>query len=131
MNWQKYTIDEWLEQFGAWCDTAKRDEPDGLGENVLYCLMLSTGCVRRPYHCKKDCQISDREAMAVQNLLNDVIRRADDAMRADVGLLIAHKVNGFSLRKIAEKQASPLIEIRTRIHGAKCYIKGRFPNHFA
>lgn len=130
MNWNKYTLDGWLEQFGAWCDTAKHDEPTTLSENTLYRLMVSTGFVRRLYHCKIECEISDNEAMAVQNLLNDVIKRSDDEMRTDIGLLIAHKVSGVSLRKIADKQALNVSEVYRKIHGAKCYLKGRFPLYF-
>lgn len=131
MNWQKYSLDEWLEQFGAWCDTASHDEPDDLGENMLYRLMINSGYIKRLYRCKKQCEISDSEAMAVQNLLNDVLKRANDEMRADVGLLIAHKVSGISLRKIAERKDTTIIDLRIKIHGAKSYIRGRFPIYFA
>lgn len=26
MDWNKYTIDGWLEQFGAWCETVRMKE---------------------------------------------------------------------------------------------------------
>lgn len=131
MNWHKYTLEQWLEQFGAWCDTAKHDEPDDLGENILYQLMVSTGYVKRHYRNKVVCQISDSEAMAVQNMLNDVLSRADDEMFEDLKLLIDYKVNGTRLDKLAEKTNQSKSTLHAKIHGAKCYIKGLFWLYFS
>lgn len=39
MDWAKYTIDGWLEQFGAWCETVRMRGgglPDGLHINQIY-----------------------------------------------------------------------------------------------
>ena len=39
MDWSKYTIDGWLEQFGAWCETVRMkggDLPDGLHINQIF-----------------------------------------------------------------------------------------------
>lgn len=46
MDWSKYTIDGWLEQFGAWCETVRMkdgDLPDGLHINQIYWLMREAG----------------------------------------------------------------------------------------
>ncbi|VCX05499.1 hypothetical protein BANRA_00008 [Acinetobacter baumannii] len=46
MDWNKYTIDGWLEQFGAWCETVRMkggDLPDGLHINQIYWLMREAG----------------------------------------------------------------------------------------
>lgn len=131
MNWQKYTLDGWLEQFGAWCDTVMRDEPDDLSENALYRLMVSSGYLHRPYHCKIICEITSQEALAVQSLLTHTIKQANAQMRNDISLLIAHKVSGFSLRKIADNLGLSTIDVRMRIQGARGYIKGRFWQIFA
>lgn len=38
MDWSKYTIDGWLEQFGAWYETVcmKGGDSDGLHINQIY-----------------------------------------------------------------------------------------------
>lgn len=126
MNWQKYTFEGWLEQFGAWCDTAKHSEPHSLHTNIIYELMVQSGYAKNHTYRPKPCDISDDEAMAVQALLSRIVSECDAQMRADVSLLIAHKVSGFSLRKIADKHHTQKDDVKLRIHGAKCYIKGRY-----
>lgn len=130
MNWHKYTLEGWLEQFGAWCDTAKHDEPDDLSENILYKLMVSTGYVKRNYRNKVVCEITDSEAMAVQNMLNDVLRRTTGDMKGDLEMLINHYVDGASFRDIAEKKGSQKDAVKLKVYGAKCFLKGRFSIYF-
>lgn len=72
MNWHKYTIDEWLEQFGAWCNTCMAkggNLPDGLHINQIYWLMRSVEPRVSKYYPR--CEISDDEAGEINRLLRE------------------------------------------------------------
>lgn len=104
MNWQKYTLDEWLEQFGAWCNKCVgrgSDLPNGLHINQLYWLMQSV----EPTKGKKRrvCYISDDEAMMVSQLLKKAVRTSPDGGATAVHCLINHKVEGMSINRIAHR----------------------------
>ncbi|TWV80434.1 antiterminator Q family protein [Moraxella sp. VT-16-12] len=99
MNWQKYTIDEWLEQFGTWCNQCVAQGgnlPDGLHINQIYWLMQSVE--PRPTRPKTICRISDDEAMEINRLLC----QAKKVLPTQIELLVANKVQKISLREIAE-----------------------------
>lgn len=125
MNWHKYSLDEWLEQFGAWCDTAKHDEPDCLKTNIIDKLMVLSGAKTTPNYRAVECKIDDVEALAFNDVLLDVLKFADDKIQKDVRLLIEHKVNGRSLRQMADYYGCSTIDLRMKFYGAKAYIKGR------
>lgn len=131
MNWHKYSLDEWLEQFGAWCDTAKHDEPDCLKTNIIDKLMVLSGAKTTPNYRAVECKIDDVEALAFNDVLLDVLKFADDKIQKDVRLLIEHKVNGRSLRQMADYYGCSTIDLRMKIYGAKSYMKGRCGMKFA
>lgn len=132
MNWTKYTLDEWLEQFGAWCETCRMttgNYPNNLRENLINGLMIETGFKQLPSHKNTlTCRISDDEALEVQDLILSVFNRADDEMKQAIQYLYAHKVDGYSLRRIADYFDVTKDTISIKIYGAKCYILGRY--HF-
>lgn len=104
MNWNKYTLDEWLEQFGAWCEDCTMkggDLPKGLHINQLYWLMQSVEPKRR--QSNRICYISDDEAMVVNNLLKKAVRTVPDGGARAIHCLISHKVEGESISKIAHR----------------------------
>lgn len=104
MNWQKYTIDEWLEQFGAWCNQCVAQGgnlPDGLHINQIYWLMQSVE--PRPTRPKTICRISDDEAMEISRLLKKAVRTSPDNNAMAVHCLINHKVEGESVGRIAHR----------------------------
>ncbi len=72
MDWNKYTIDGWLEQFGAWCETVRMkggDLPDGLHINQIYWLMREAGKEVPKGKAYIRCEINDFEADQVQRML--------------------------------------------------------------
>ena len=101
MDWSKYTIDGWLEQFGAWCETVRMkggSDPNDLGINQIYWLICeSIGEVKR-----KDqaiCMIDDYEAEQVRKLIHDVktSERICKSAKVAVSLFIEKNVRGLSL----------------------------------
>lgn len=128
MNWSKYSLDEWLEQFGAWCESCRMQTgnyPDNLQVNLIDKLMVETGYKKIPSHKNTvELKISDDEALQVQDLILSVYRRADNDMKQSLNYLFNHFVHGYSLRKIADICDVSTIDIRMKMHGAKCFIAG-------
>lgn len=106
MDWSKYTIDGWLEQFGAWCETARLkggELPDGLHVNQIYWLIREADKTPRNSKCYIRCEISDFEAEQVQALLRSVFNSnsIDYQAKFAVMCLVKHKVENRSLSAVA------------------------------
>lgn len=106
MDWSKYTIDGWLEQFGAWCETARLkggELPDGLHVNQIYWLIREADKTPRNSKCYIRCEISDFEAEQVQALLRSVFNSnsIDYQAKYAVMCLVKHKVENRSLSAVA------------------------------
>lgn len=106
MDWAKYTIDGWLEQFGAWCETERMrggDYPDGLHINQIYWLMREAGKEMPKGKAYIRCEISDFEADQVQALLRGILKsdHASYMVKFALMCLIKHKVENRSLAAVA------------------------------
>lgn len=98
MNWHKYTLEEWLEQFGAWCELTTQkggDLPDGLHVNQIYWLMQSVNPTSKKN--QRICYISDDEAMEISNLLQKALRTAPND-----GLMVKRLIENRVERKNVE-----------------------------
>ncbi len=105
MDWTKYTIDGWLEQFGAWCETVRMkggDLPDGLHINQIYWLMREAGKEMPKSKSYIRCQIEDYEADQVQSLLRSILNKGDYTVKFALMCLIKHKVENRSLSAVAD-----------------------------
>lgn len=106
MDWNKYTIDGWLEQFGAWCETVRMkggDLPDGLHINQIYWLMREAGKEVPKGKAYIRCEINDFEADQVQALLRSIFKSesVDYQAKYAVMCLVKHKVENRSLSAVA------------------------------
>ncbi|WP_151781237.1 hypothetical protein [Acinetobacter bereziniae] len=115
MDWSKYTIDGWLEQFGAWCETARLkggELPDGLHVNQIYWLIREADKTPRNSKCYIRCEISDFEAEQVQALLRSIFKSdsVDYQAKYAVMCLVKHKVENRSLNAVADitNQSKPI-----------------------
>lgn len=130
MNWSKYTLDEWLEQFGAWCESCRMQTgnyPNNLSQNLIDKLMIETGYKKIPSHKNTvECKISDDEALQVQDLILSVFRCVNGEMKSAMQYLYLHKVEGLSLRKIADMSDEQKDNLAKKIYGAKCFIVGKY-----
>lgn len=130
MNWSKYSLDEWLEQFGAWCESCRMQTgnyPNNLSQNLIDKLMVETGYKKLPSHKNTvELKISDDEALQVQDLILSVLSSSKDEMKQAVQYLYLHKVDGFSLRKIADSCDEQKDNLAKKIYGAKCFMVGKY-----
>lgn len=128
MDWAKYTIDGWLEQFGAYVQTCRMrggSAPDDLGINQIYWLVCeSTGEVKR-----KDqaiCMINDYEAEQVRKLIYDVktSERICKSAKVAVSLFIEKHVRGMSLSQMESEFILSRSSINNMIYAGKFYLAG-------
>lgn len=115
MDWSKYNIDGWLEQFGAWCETVRMkggDLPDGLHVNQIYWLIREADKTPRNSKSYIKCEISDFEADQVQELLRGIFKSdaVDYAAKYAVMCLVKYKVENRSLSAVATmtNQSKPM-----------------------
>ena len=65
MDWTKFTIEEWLKQYGAYVQTCRMksgNEPDSLGVNQIYWLICENNKGVAPRKDQLICKIDDFEA---------------------------------------------------------------------
>lgn len=130
MDWTKYTIDGWLEQFGAWCETVRMkggDLPDGLHVNQIFWLMREAGKPIGTSKCYIRCEITDFEADQIQNLLRSIFKSdsVDFQAKYAVMCLVKHKVENRSLVAVAALTNQSKQMTHTMINCARFFIHSR------
>ncbi|MEN5171494.1 hypothetical protein ABE427_01975 [Acinetobacter higginsii] len=131
MDWSKYTIDGWLEQFGAWCETVRMkggDLPDGLHINQIYWLMREAGKEIPKSKSYIRCEIDEYEADQVQNLLRSIFnsKKVDYATKFALMCLVKCKVENRSLSKVAEITNQSKGQVNIVVNCARFYLSGRY-----
>ena len=131
MDWSKYTIDGWLEQFGAWCETARMKGgslPDGLHINQIYWLIREADKTPRSPKCYITCEIEDFEADQVQALLRSVFKSnsVDYQAKYAVMCLVKHKVENRSLSAVANITNQSKGQVNIVVGCARFFLLGRF-----
>ena len=129
MNWSKFTVEEWLKQYGAYiqlCRMKSGNEPDDLGVNQIYWLIcennkdvaLRKGMIR--------CEIDDFEAEQVRKLIVEVrsSKAICDSAKAAVQLFIEKCVRGMSLDQLDREFNLSRSSINNMIYAGKYYLAG-------
>jgi len=128
MDWTKYSLDEWLSQYGAYIQTCRMrggSAPNDLGINQIYWLVCeSIGEVKR-----KDqviCMIDDYEAEQVRKLIYDVktSERICKSAKVAVSLFIEKHVRGLSLDQMVREFALSRSSINNMVYAGKYYLAG-------
>lgn len=127
MDWTKYTIDGWLEQFGAWCETVRMkggDLPDGLHINQIYWLMREAGKEIPKGKSYIRCEIEDFEADQVEALLRSVLKseRVEHLAKYAVTCLIRHKVENRSLSEVAMITKQSKAQVNIMVGNARYFL---------
>ncbi|MCU4539316.1 hypothetical protein [Acinetobacter bereziniae] len=129
MDWSKYTIDGWLEQFGAWCETARLkggELPDGLHVNQIYWLIREADKTPRNSKCYIRCEISDFEAEQVQALLRGVFNseNVDFTTKFALMCLVKNKVENRGLSAVASITNQSKAQAAIMVSCARFYLAG-------
>ncbi|MDC4738830.1 hypothetical protein ACMGSW_12245 [Acinetobacter baumannii] len=131
MDWSKYTIDGWLEQFGAWCETVRMkdgDLPDGLHINQIYWLMREAGKEVQKGKSYIRCEINDYEADQIQSILKNVFKsdKCDYITKFAVICLVKHKVENRSLSAVAAITNQSKGQVNIMVSCARFYLLGKY-----
>lgn len=129
MDWSKYTIDGWLEQFGAWCETVRMRGgrlPDGLHVNQIYWLIREADKTPRKSKCFITCEIEDFEAEQVQILLRSIFNstRVDFNAKLAMICLLKNKVENKGLSKVAYETNQSKAQAAIMVSCARFYLAG-------
>lgn len=131
IDWSKYTIDGWLEQFGAWCETVRMkggDLPDGLHINQIYWLMREAGNELPKSKSYIRCEISDYEADQIQSIIKNVFKsdKCDYITKFAVMCLVKHKVENRSLSAVAAITNQSKGQVNIMVSCARFYLLGKY-----
>ena len=129
MDWSKYTIDGWLEQFGAWCETARLkggELPDGLHVNQIYWLIREADKTPRNSKYYITCEIEDYEAEQIQALLRSIFKNSSVDFNTKFALicLVKNKVENKGLTKVAEETGQSKAQAAIMVSCARFYLAG-------
>ncbi|USE82049.1 hypothetical protein [Acinetobacter tibetensis] len=129
MNWAKYNIDGWLEQFGAWCETVRMKGgglPDGLHVNQIYWLIQEVDKTPRKSKSYIKCEISDFEADHIQALLKSIFKSGNTDFTTKFALmcLVKNKVENKGLSKVAEETNQSRAQAAIMVSCARFYLAG-------
>ena len=129
MNWDRFSIEDWLKQYGAYIQISRMKsghEPDSLGVNQIYWLILENNKGVAPRKDQVICQINDFEAEQVRKLIVDFNKSTvvcESGKRA-VKLFIERNVRGLSDRKMEEEFKLGRNVLRNMIYAGKFYLAG-------
>ena len=130
MDWAKYNVDGWLEQFGAWCETVRMKGgglPDGLHVNQIYWMIQEADKSPRSSKIYIRCEISDFEADHIQSLLRSIFKSesVDYTAKYAVMCLVKHKVENRSLSSVAGMTNQSKQMTHTMINCGRFFIHSR------
>lgn len=129
MDWSKYSVEEWLKQYGAYVQTCRMksgNEPDGLRVNQIYWLICENNKGVAPRKDQVICNISDFEADQVRKMIVDFNKSntvCESGKRA-VQLFIEKHMRGMTLRQLAAEYKLGKTSIDSMIYAGKFYLAG-------
>lgn len=130
VGWSRYSLDEWLLQYGAWINSVRMKGghcPDDLSISESYRAMQSTGYIdqarqKREYPA---CNITDSEADDIRYILKDA-RARGDILRRWIDLLELHHVHLYDKRDMARTLNLGRNNIAQDIKCARAFLHGRY-----
>lgn len=129
MNWAKFTIEDWLKQYGAYIQISRMksgNEPDSLGVNQIYWLIIENNKGVAPRKDQIICKINDFEAEQVRKLIVEVrsSKLICDSAKAAVQLFIEKNVRGMSLSQMEKEFCLSRSSVNNMVFAGKYYICG-------
>ena len=116
MDWDRFSIEDWLKQYGAYIQISRMKsghQPDSLGVNQIYWLILENNKGVAPRKDQIICKINDFEAEQVRKLIVDFKKSTTVCASAKVAvqLFIEKNVRGMSLSQMEKEFTLSLIHI--------------------
>jgi hypothetical protein len=125
-NWKKYTIEQWLEQFGAWINEDNAETYLGT-RNTLTFLIESVEGVKRDARKRvlPQCKITTDEARAVSGLLRDLRMSQNPTLHEWIDFVVMYHVHGLSEETIADISKCSRNAVRQDLKCGIAYIVGQ------
>ena len=129
MDWDRFSIEDWLKQYGAYIQISRMksgNEPDSLGVNQIYWLILENNKGAAPRKDQIICQINDFEAEQVRKLIVDFNKSSSVCASAKVAvqLFIEKNVRGMSLSQMEREFALSRSSINNMVFAGSYYLVG-------
>ena len=129
MNWDRFSIEDWLKQYGAYIQISRMksgNQPDSLGVNQIYWLILENNKGVAPRKDQVICQIDDFEAEQVRKLIVDFNKSSSvcESGKRAVQLFIEKNVRGMSLSRMEREFALSRSSINNMVYAGKFYLSG-------
>ena len=130
MDWSKYTVDEWLKQYGAYisqCRMRGGNAPDRLEVNQIYWLVRENDPHKRGSYGKfVYLQISEFEAEHIENMLKEIrtSKRICKSAQVAVELYFQKMIRGLTLDQLDEEFALSRSSINNMVFAGKYYVAG-------
>ncbi|WP_168416489.1 hypothetical protein [Acinetobacter indicus] len=129
MDWGRFSIEDWLKQYGAYIQISRMksgNEPDSLGVNQIYWLILENNKGVAPRKDQVICQINDFEAEQVRKLIVDFNKSSLVCASAKVAvqLFIEKNVRGLSLSQMEREFALSRSSINNMVFAGSYYLVG-------
>lgn len=129
MNWDRFSIEDWLKQYGAYIQISRMksgNEPDSLGVNQIYWLILENNKGVAPRKDQIICKIGDFEAEQVRKLIVDFNKSSLVCASAKVAvqLFIEKNVRGMSLSQMEKEFTLSRSSINNMVYAGKFYLSG-------
>lgn len=129
MNWDRFSIEDWLKQYGAYIQISRMKsghQPDSLGVNQIYWLILENNKGVAPRKDQVICQINDFEAEQVRKLIVDFNKSSSvcESGKRAVQLFIEKNVRGMSLSQMEKEFTLSRSSINNMVFAGKYYICG-------
>jgi len=129
MNWDRFSIEDWLKQYGAYIQISRMKsghEPDSLGINQIYWLILENNKGVAPRKDQIICKINDFEAEQVRKLIVDFNKSSSvcESAKVAVQLFIEKNVRGMSLDQMVREFTLSRSSINNMIYAGKFYLAG-------
>ena len=117
VDWQKYSVDQWLDQYGAWIQSGRSTGSKGCRCTLGALYEAPRGKAKRK-PTPMACDITDNEARAIMRLIMEV-------GGWDAKVLIASYEYGMSLKAAAYDLSCSVSDVRFSLAYSKGLLSGR------
>jgi len=129
MDWDRFSIEDWLKQYGAYIQISRMKsghQPDSLGVNQIYWLILENNKGVAPRKDQIICKINDFEAEQVRKLIVDFKKSTTVCASAKVAvqLFIEKNVRGMSLSQMEKEFTLSRSSINNMVFAGSYYLVG-------
>lgn len=126
VKWDKFTLEEWLTQLGAWCGSCAGTR--GGGDTLLARLIDKAEREKNPLKSHRSivrCEITDDEARAVQKILLDAQGIGNEFVNQWMRVLISRYLYNNSWNEMADQMGESSRALRTDAACGLAFLKGR------